>query len=87
MNMRQKLYKYLPSIQEIDKFLNNHGKRSGRRIRNQVQKTLDNLRISIVENNLEPVLASATSKQNILEWIADRLGDEQPVKKVINAIF
>ena len=83
--MGSSIFQFLPSIQEIDAFLLDQGKPSGRKVRNLVQNALVQLRHQIANKTLEPDLLDSPSRESFLQWILENLKDYAPVQKVINA--
>ena len=83
--MGSSIFQFLPSIQEIDAFLLDQGKPSGRKVRNLVQNALVQLRHQIANKTLQPDLLDSPSRESFLQWILENLKDYAPVQKVINA--
>ena len=78
--MGSSIFQFLPSIQEIDAFLLDQGKPSGRKVRNLVQNALVQLRHQIANKTLEPDLLDSPSRESFLQWILENLKDYAPVQ-------
>jgi L-seryl-tRNA(Ser) seleniumtransferase len=77
----QDIYQKLPSVQEIDKFLNDQEVISGREIRGQINELLAQLR-----SKTEWLSRDEVNRTQILEWIKEEiLNDKQKLQPVINA--
>ncbi len=80
-------FRILPSISEVDEFLQSQGMSHGRVVRNRVHEALSQVRLNIQQsaNPVQPGGSPPASKQEVLSFIADLLQDNACPRRVINA--
>ena len=80
MQKHQYTFSKIPSVQEIDHYLDVHGMKSGREVRNQIQSILIDIR-----QEIDWLSEESTTRDTILERIKDRLvKSKQELIPVIN---